>query len=249
MTQRFDRVHSRGPRGGIDAEEEADRCGDTECQQCDVPTEHRLHVLTGDVSAVGEAHEDGSKRDADASTRDAVTGEAGGGGVFVLFTSYSHLRRVRDHLEPFLREKNLLCLAQGDGLSRDRMLSRFREDGRAVLLGADSFWEGVDVPGRALSSVIIVKLPFAVPTRPLVEARVEEERKRGRDPFKTVTLPETALRLRQGFGRLIRSHRDKGVVAILDPRIRSRRYGAALLDALPPCPVLEDWPEPPEEGD
>lgn len=166
-----------------------------------------------------------------------------GGRAFVLFTSHVHLRRVREMLRSFFEEKGIVCFSQGEGLPRGRMLERFREDVRSVLFGVDSFWEGVDVPGEALSNVIIVKIPFSVPTRPLVEARADEVRSRGEDPFRVVSLPEAALRLRQGFGRLVRSQEDRGVVAILDTRIHRREYGRFLMQALPDCEILTDWPD------
>jgi ATP-dependent DNA helicase DinG len=166
-----------------------------------------------------------------------------GGRAFVLFTSHSHMRRVREMLRSFFQEKGIACYSQGEGLPRGKMLDRFREDVRSVLFGVDSFWEGVDVPGEALSNVIIVKIPFQVPTRPLVEARADEVRARGEDPFRIVSLPEAALRLRQGFGRLVRSQRDRGIVAILDTRIHRREYGRFLMQALPDCEILTDWPD------
>jgi ATP-dependent DNA helicase DinG len=117
------------------------------------------------------------------------------------------------------------------------MLEAFRSGGESVLFGTDSFWTGVDLPGEALSSVIITRLPFVTPDHPLTEAKLEEIESAGGDPFQTYSLPEAILKLRQGVGRLIRSANDKGSIVILDSRILSRPYGKAFLKALPECPV------------
>jgi DNA polymerase-3 subunit epsilon/ATP-dependent DNA helicase DinG len=120
---------------------------------------------------------------------------------------------------------------QGEGASPHSLLETFRSSERAVLLGTRSFWEGVDVPGEALSVLIIVKLPFDVPSDPIIAARAETFE----DSFSQYSLPEAILRFRQGFGRLIRTQHDRGVVAILDRRITTKRYGRLFLDSLPTC--------------
>ena len=123
------------------------------------------------------------------------------------------------------------------------MLQKLRQEPGAVLFGTESFWQGIDVPGEALETVIITRLPFSVPDHPLLQARLERIRSQGGDPFMDYQLPEAVLKLKQGFGRLIRRSTDAGRVVILDPRIRTKPYGRVFLDSLPDCRVEieEDW--------
>lgn len=162
------------------------------------------------------------------------------GRAFVLFTSYKMLKSCADRLTRWCAERNYLLLAQGAGQNRSAMLDKFRQDGRAILFGTDTFWQGVDVPGDALQNVIITKLPFSVPDHPLLESRVERIRERGGNPFMEYQVPEAAIKLRQGFGRLIRTKTDTGVVAILDPRVRTKFYGRIFRESLPDCRVIVD---------
>lgn len=174
------------------------------------------------------------------------------GGAFVLFTSYKLLRQVGDALRAPLEQRGMVLLVQGDGMQRSALLERFRDVGvqanRSVLLGTDSFWQGVDVPGDALRNVIITRLPFVVPDRPLVEARVRRIEGSGGNAFMEYTLPEAILRFKQGFGRLIRSKQDRGSVVVLDRRIMTRPYGHQFLASLPDLPLREMSP-PPLAGD
>jgi len=163
--------------------------------------------------------------------------EKTGGAAFVLFTSYRDMQQVAGEMQKFFAEKNYNLLIQGGGAPRTKLLDQFRSTPRSVLFGTDSFWSGVDVPGQALSNVIITRLPFAVPDTPLIEAKLELIQERGGDAFTEFSLPEAILKLRQGVGRLIRTTTDRGIIVILDNRIVTKPYGRAFMQALPKCPV------------
>ena len=159
------------------------------------------------------------------------------GRAFVLFTNYRGMQQVAERMAQFFSQKKFNLLVQGGGAPRGKLLDQFKSTPRSVLFGTDSFWMGVDVPGEALSNVIITRLPFAVPDHPLIEAKLELIEERGGDPFTEYSLPEAILKLRQGVGRLIRTKSDRGIIVILDNRIVTRPYGRAFLQALPKCPV------------
>jgi len=159
------------------------------------------------------------------------------GRAFVLFTSYRGMQQVAGRMQPFFAQNKMNLLVQGSGAPRGRLLEQFKTTARSVLFGTDSFWMGVDVPGEALSNVIITRLPFAVPDHPLIEAKLELIEERGGDPFTEYSLPEAILKLRQGVGRLIRTKSDRGIVVILDNRIVTKPYGRSFLQALPKCPL------------
>ena len=160
--------------------------------------------------------------------------DAADGGLFILFTSHKDLRAAAVELRARGAERRWPLLVHGED-SRDALLRRFRENGRALLLGTASFWEGVDVPGRALRGLLISRFPFRVPTEPVTAAHCESIEARGGDAFTEYMMPHAALRLKQGFGRLIRTATDRGVVVLADPRATSKPYGRSLVNALPPA--------------
>ncbi|MCH2207694.1 MAG: ATP-dependent DNA helicase [Lentisphaerales bacterium] len=159
------------------------------------------------------------------------------GKAFILFTSYRFMNDMAERLRPFLVSKNWTLLKQGDGLGNLKLVEQFKKDVHSVLFGTDSFWTGIDVPGEALSNVIIVKLPFAVPDHPVVQAKIEHINRQNGNSFMELSVPEAVLKLRQGVGRLIRSKTDTGIIAILDSRVKTKRYGQVFLKSLPDCDV------------
>jgi ATP-dependent DNA helicase DinG len=159
------------------------------------------------------------------------------GRTFILFTSYDMLRKICHAMTPWMAQRGLEVYSQADGTPRSQLLADFKSNPKGVLFGAESFWQGVDVPGDALQ-LVIIKLPFSVPDNPLLEAKLEDIRKKGGNPFRDYQLPEAVIKFKQGFGRLIRTATDSGVVLVTDPRIVTKQYGSLFIESLPPCPVV-----------
>ena len=206
------------------------------------PFDFAAQCLFGIPTDFPEPRDDEAGHDAAVARVVVELAHAADGGMFVLFTSHGALRRTAEAVRGELGGRWPL-LVQGDG-QRDQLLRRFREAGSAILLGTDSFWEGVDVPGRALRVLILAKLPFKVPTEPLTAARLERIEAGGLNGFAHYLVPNAALKLKQGFGRLIRSRSDLGAVVLLDRRVVTKRYGAMILEGLPRATrVVGHWAE------
>ena len=204
------------------------------------PFDFPSQCVFGIPTDVPEPRDDESGHDAAVARILVELAHASDGGIFALFTSHGALRRTADAVRGRLGGRWPL-LVQGDG-QRDQLLRRFREAGSAILLGTDSFWEGVDVPGRALRVLILAKLPFKVPSDPLTAARLERLSDSGLDGFMHYLVPHAALKLKQGFGRLIRSKTDVGAVVLLDRRVVTKRYGRMILEGLPPATkAIGNW--------
>lgn len=223
--------------GGEASGEKAPAARPIERLRLAAPFDYESQVFFGVPSDLGDPRKAGfDERLADFILR-AVS--ISGGRAFILFTAWGQMRRVHALCAPAIRRLGIECLLQGED-SRDRLLARFRADETSVLFATSSFWEGVDVRGRALELLVIAKLPFAVPNDPITEAQVEALQRAGRDAFNELVVPRAIIRLKQGFGRLIRSKTDRGAVLVADERVVRMGYGRKFLKSLPTVRVRSD---------
>ena len=194
------------------------------------PFDYREHVLLGVPTDAPAPDAPGHREFLARFLGRALVASRGAG--LVLFTSYSLLKEMYTAVQPALSRAGIRLMKQGDD-DRARLLDSFRAERSSVLFATDSFWEGVDAPGDTLQMVILCRLPFRVPSEPVLRARMAAIEARGGNPFGELSLPDAVVRMRQGFGRLMRRHDDSGVVLILDPRIITKQYGSVFLDSLP----------------
>jgi ATP-dependent DNA helicase DinG len=230
-------------RLGLDADVLEEEGGGLEVEEAVVPSpfDFSAQALLAIPTDLAGPQEPGERFQEDTAEVALQVAQMTNGGLFLLFTSHLALRRVGELLREREGEPGIgyfPLFIQGEA-PRAKLLHDFVESGNGILLGTASFWEGVDVPGDPLRGLIIQKLPFQVPTEPIIAARLEALEARGEDPFWRYSLPEAALRLKQGFGRLIRTKADRGAVLILDDRILKRRYGTYLRQSLPSAPMTK----------
>lgn len=213
----------------------ADRVGlaDYQAMQLGSPFDHSKQVRLFVEKSMPDPRDDSFSGEAVEAIKKYL--EMTDGKAFVLFTSYKMLKETAEMMRGWCGERGFELLEQGGGVDRGALLKQFKADMHSVLFGTDSFWQGVDVPGESLSNVIIVKLPFAVPNHPLIAGKIEKIRADGGNPFFDFQLPGAIIKFKQGFGRLIRSKSDEGIVAILDSRIVTKNYGRNFLQAIPKC--------------
>jgi len=198
------------------------------------PFPYERNVVLDVEEGLPDPSKDRDAFETEASQRAADLVVENGGRSLILCTSWRFLRRCREILAPRLAEVGLTLLVQGDQ-PLHQLIQRKREQPESVLIGTDSLWEGIDIPGDAVTLVILTRFPFPVPTHPLTQARMEAVEREGLSSFTHYSVPHALLKFRQGFGRLVRSSEDRGKVVILDPRARRKSYGRRFLDALPPC--------------
>ena len=215
-------------RVGIDRLRQDDQCEG----RFPSPFDYAANVFLGVPAEAPEPDQEGYRAFVAAFLQRALA--ISEGRALVLFTSYALLEETCGAIAPELNRLGIPLLRQGED-ERSRLLARFRETISSVLLATDSFWEGVDAPGRALEVLVMTRLPFRVPSDPVMAARMEAVEREGGNPFVELSLPDAIIRLRQGFGRLIRRQDDRGAVLILDSRLVRRRYGALFLESLPPA--------------